>query len=124
LLVNALQAMSPGGSAHLRVTLETRGTAATAFRPFGCVTVQDDGEGIDERDLAHVFDPFFTTKGVGEGTGLGLSVSYGIVQDHAGSIEVSSIKGEGASFTVLLPLATSRSRAENRDAELELTPPR
>ena len=94
-----------------RVTIETRATAA-AFRPFACVIVQDNGRGIDERDLAHVFDPFFTTKGVGEGTGLGLSVSYGIVQDHAGSIEVSSIKGKGASFTVLLPLATSRTRAE------------
>lgn len=121
LLINALQAMAPGGMAHVRITLETRGTAASSFRPFGCVIVQDDGEGIDERDLAHVFDPFFTTKGVGEGTGLGLSVSYGIVQDHAGSIEVRSVKGQGACFTVLLPLATSRSRAENRDAELEVT---
>jgi len=108
LLINALQAMSPGGTANIRVTLETRGTAAAVFRPFACVVVEDDGAGIDERDLAHVFDPFFTTKGVGEGTGLGLSVSFGIVQDHAGSIEVSSSKGEGACFTVLLPLATGR----------------
>ncbi|HYQ42228.1 MAG TPA: ATP-binding protein [Polyangiaceae bacterium] len=108
LLINALQAMTAGGTAHVRISVETRGTAAAVFRPFACVVVQDDGAGIDERDLAHVFDPFFTTKGVGEGTGLGLSVSYGIVQDHAGSIEVSSRKGEGACFTVLLPLATSR----------------
>jgi two-component system, NtrC family, sensor kinase len=108
LLINALHAMAPAGTAHVRVTLETRGSAATTFRPFACVIVQDDGQGIDERDLARVFDPFFTTKGVGEGTGLGLSVSYGIVQDHAGSIEVSSSKGQGACFTVLLPLATSR----------------
>jgi signal transduction histidine kinase len=120
LLLNALQAMPKGGSAHIRVTVETRETTRAAFRPFACVVVQDDGEGIDERDLTHVFDPFFTTKGVGEGTGLGLSVSYGIVQDHAGSIEVSSTKGKGACFTVLLPLATSRNRAErraNREAE-------
>lgn len=120
LLMNALQAMSPGGTAHVRVTVETRETAAAAFRPFACVVVQDDGQGIDERDLAHVFDPFFTTKGVGEGTGLGLSVSYGIIQDHAGSIEVSSVKGKGACFAVLLPLATSRHRAERqatRDSE-------
>jgi len=112
LLLNALQAMREGGSAHVRVTVETRETAGATFRPFACVVVQDDGEGIDERDLTHVFDPFFTTKGVGEGTGLGLSVSYGIVQDHGGSIEVSSVKGKGATFTVLLPLATSRNRGE------------
>jgi len=114
LLLNALQAMPEGGTAHVRVGVETRETAGATFRPFACVAVQDDGEGIDERDLAHVFDPFFTTKGVGEGTGLGLSVSYGIVQDHAGRIEVSSIKGKGACFTVLLPLATSRNREERR----------
>ncbi len=120
LLMNALQAMSAGGHARVRVTLETRETAGATFRPFACVVVQDDGQGIDARDLEHVFDPFFTTKGVGEGTGLGLSVSYGIIQDHAGSIEVSSVKGEGASFAVLLPLATSRHRAErqaNRERE-------
>ena len=114
LLMNSLQAMSAGGTAHVRVTVETRETTTSAFRPFACVVVQDDGQGIDERDLAHVFDPFFTTKGVGEGTGLGLSVSYGIIQDHTGSIEVSSVKGKGARFTVLLPLATSRLRAERR----------
>jgi len=113
LLINALQAMSPGGNAHVRVTVETRGTAGATFRPFACAIVQDDGEGIDERDLPHVFDPFFTTKDAGVGTGLGLSVSYGIVQDHAGSIEVSSVKGRGACFTVLLPLATSRHLQES-----------
>ncbi|MEI9950281.1 MAG: ATP-binding protein [Pseudomonadota bacterium] len=123
LLMNALQAMSAGGSARIRVTVETRETAGSAFRPFACVVVQDDGQGIDERDLPHVFDPFFTTKGVGEGTGLGLSVSYGIIQDHAGSIEVSSVKGNGARFAVLLPLASSRNRAERRaNRELEENP--
>jgi signal transduction histidine kinase len=123
LLMNALQAMSAGGSARVRVTVETRETAGATFRPFACVLVKDDGQGIDARDLEHVFDPFFTTKGVGEGTGLGLSVSYGIVQDHAGSIEVSSVKGEGACFAVLLPLATSRQRAERRaNRQSEETP--
>lgn len=112
LLMNALQAMSAGGTVRVRITVETRETAGATFRPYACVVVQDDGQGIDERDLPHVFDPFFTTKDVGEGTGLGLSVSYGIVQDHAGSIEVSSVKGKGACFSVLLPLATSRSRTE------------
>ncbi len=109
LIVNALQAMPGGGTVRVRVSVEPRATASATFRPFAQVAVQDSGEGIDEQVLAHVFDPFFTTKGVGEGTGLGLSVSYGIVQDHEGYIEVSSVKGKGARFAVLLPLATSRS---------------
>lgn len=112
LIVNALQAMSSGGTARVRVSVETRDTAGASFRPFACLAVRDDGPGIDERDIARVFDPFFTTKGVGEGTGLGLSVSYGIVQDHGGTIEVTSKKGQGALFRVLLPLATSRNRPE------------
>ncbi|MET0792569.1 MAG: ATP-binding protein [Polyangiaceae bacterium] len=111
LIVNALQAMPTGGTVNVRVSVETRATASATFRPFAQVAVRDDGAGIDEQVLAHVFDPFFTTKGVGEGTGLGLSVSYGIVQDHDGFIEVSSEKGKGARFCVLLPLATSRSSA-------------
>ncbi len=109
LIVNALQAMPTGGTVSLQVSVEPRATASATFRPFARVVVQDDGAGIDEQVLAHVFDPFFTTKGVGAGTGLGLSVSYGIVQDHDGFIEVSSEKGHGARFCVLLPLATSRS---------------
>ena len=109
LIVNALQAMEAGGTVSVRVSVEPRATAGATFRPFAQVAVQDDGAGIDEQVLAHVFDPFFTTKGVGEGTGLGLSVSYGIVHDHEGCIEVTSEKGKGARFSVLLPLATSRS---------------
>ena len=109
LIVNALQAMPTGGLARVRVSVETRETTGASFRPFAQVLVQDDGTGIDERDIPHVFDPFFTTKGVGEGTGLGLSVSYGIVQDHGGRIEVSSERHKGTCFAVLLPLATSRS---------------
>jgi signal transduction histidine kinase len=109
LVVNALQAMSAGGTARVRVSVEAKETADAVFRAFAYVVVQDDGAGIDPRDIPHVFDPFFTTKGVGEGTGLGLSVSYGIVQDHGGRIEVSSERGKGAQFGVLLPLASSRN---------------
>ena len=74
---------------------------------FAAIVVEDEGSGIREKDLPFIFDPFFTTKGVGEGTGLGLSVSYGIVQDWGGSFEVSSTPGRGTTFVVLMPLATS-----------------
>jgi Signal transduction histidine kinase len=64
--------------------------------------VQDDGSGIKPEDVPHVFDPFFTTKDYG--TGLGLSVVHGIVQEHGGQIEVESELTRGTSFHILLPL--------------------
>jgi two-component system, NtrC family, sensor kinase len=72
------------------------------------VHVRDDGMGIDPEHLAHIFDPFFTTKGPKEGTGLGLSVSMGIVEAHGGHIRVRSTPGKGAEFTVELPVQGGR----------------
>ena len=68
------------------------------------LTVSDNGEGIQPENLARIFDPFFTTKSEGKGVGLGLAVSYGIIQAHGGDIEVKSAAGAGAIFTVSLPL--------------------
>jgi PAS domain S-box-containing protein len=68
------------------------------------ITVADTGYGIEKKNLARIFDPFFTTKPTGEGTGLGLSVSYGIVKSHGGEILVESEPGEGTLFRVLLPV--------------------
>jgi two-component system NtrC family sensor kinase len=68
------------------------------------LTVADNGEGIRPENLARIFDPFFTTKADGKGVGLGLAVSYGIIQAHGGDIEVKSTVGEGATFEVTLPL--------------------
>ena len=71
---------------------------------MAAVAVQDTGSGISPENLSRIFDPFFTTKPEGEGTGLGLSVSYGIVSNHSGRIEVESQVGQGTTFTVLLPM--------------------
>ena len=68
------------------------------------LTVSDNGEGIPSENLAKIFDPFFTTKSEGKGVGLGLAVSYGIIQAHGGDIEVKSTVGGGTTFTVSLPL--------------------
>ncbi|HXY74576.1 MAG TPA: ATP-binding protein [Dehalococcoidales bacterium] len=67
------------------------------------VSFADDGEGIKEENLKKIFQPFFTTKEVGVGTGLGLSLCYGIIKRHGGSINVSSKYGSGTKFTVELP---------------------
>jgi signal transduction histidine kinase len=76
------------------------------------VIIQDNGPGISEENLKKIFDPFFTTKEVGKGTGLGLSLCYGIIQEHGGSIAVTSKSGEGATFTIELPLAEQAARGE------------
>ncbi|MBL0214888.1 MAG: hypothetical protein IPQ07_13515 [Myxococcales bacterium] len=99
LILNGLQASDPGGRVRVSTCIEHR-----ADKLVGCVKVTDQGHGIAPGDLPQIFDPFFTTKGVGEGTGLGLSVSYGIVRDHDGSIEVTSEPRQGSRFTVVLPL--------------------
>ena len=96
LLVNARQAIGKQG----KINLITR---YDADRDEVMIQVRDNGCGIRPENLNRVFDPFFTTKATGEGTGLGLSVSYGIVQDHKGQILVSSEPGKGSTFTLILP---------------------
>ncbi len=71
---------------------------------FVRLIVSDNGEGIAPENLARIFHPFFTTKPEGKGVGLGLAVSYGIIEAHGGDIEVHSKVGEGATFRVSLPL--------------------
>ncbi len=74
------------------------------------VEVADNGVGIAPEHVAKIYDPFFTTKGVGGGTGLGLAVTYGIVQEHSGHISVSSTPGEGSTFRITLPTSDPRAR--------------
>lgn len=97
LFINAIQAMLDGGSLSVRAY-------PSADRHWLKVEVRDTGCGIDPEHLPRIFDPFYTTKQVGRGTGLGLSVTYGIVEKHGGHIEVESVKGRGTTFTVMLPV--------------------
>jgi PAS domain S-box-containing protein len=79
------------------------------------VEVADDGEGIPEENLKKIFDPFYTTKPVGKGTGLGLALSYGIVEKHGGRIQVESQPSFGTTFRIVLPI--TRQTADRGDAE-------
>ena len=76
------------------------------------IEVADTGMGIAPENVAKIYDPFYTTKGVGRGTGLGLAVSYGIVQEHSGQISVDSTPGRGTTFRIALPTALNRTRLQ------------
>jgi two-component system NtrC family sensor kinase len=91
---NAIDAMPQGGTLLLRAVNEGAGVR---------VEVSDKGVGIPQENLARIFDPFFTTKEVGQGTGLGLAVCYGIVTEHGGRVTVDSVVGRGTTFTLTLP---------------------
>jgi CheY-like chemotaxis protein len=97
LLRNAVDALSEGGIMAVRTYRE--GDEAI-------LCVEDTGVGMDEATRSRIFEPFFTTKGVGQGTGLGLAVAWGIVTQHGGRIGVQSHPGDGATFLVHLPLAS------------------
>lgn len=104
LILNARDAMPGGGG----ITLETNADDQEQV----WIRVADTGEGIPAENLGKIFDPFFTTKGVGNGTGLGLAVSYGIVQEHAGTIDVRTEPGNGTTFTLSFPaVEKQRQRA-------------
>jgi PAS domain S-box-containing protein len=114
---NARAAMPDGGEVTVAtsvVTLDDDGAAAIPPLRAGAyvrLTVRDTGTGMSESVRARLFEPFFTTKPVGEGTGLGLATSYGVVRRARGTITVDSAPGDGATFTIWLPAATSASSA-------------
>lgn len=101
LLVNAAQALKDGG--EIRITTRRNDKYVE-------ITISDNGPGIVSENLEKIFDPFFTTKPVGEGTGLGLSVTYSIIEKHGGVIAVASQFGKGATFRVTLPIDANQHK--------------
>ena len=96
LATNAIDAMPDGGTLSLR---------ATHVGSRVLVEVKDTGIGISPENMTKIFDPFFTTKDVGQGTGLGLAVCYGILSDHGGRLDVRSSVAVGTTFIITLPVA-------------------
>ena len=114
LCTNAAHAMN--GRGRLALSLDIATGAELSVRPraepaerYVRLTVEDDGHGMDASTLSRIFEPFFTTKQPGDGTGLGLAVVHGIVNDHGGSIAVTSDRGRGTTFVVALPVAEDRA---------------
>ncbi len=99
LLHNALHAMPGGGRLQVRTRMHARDA-----RDWIIIDVGDDGVGMEPAEIGRIFDPFYTTRAESGGTGLGLSVTYGIVTDHGGTIEVQSHRGSGSTFSVWLPV--------------------
>ena len=106
LVINAIQAIENEGEILLETTSDS--THATLF-------VKDNGKGISTKDIDKIFMPFFTTKDIGEGTGLGLSVVYGIIKNHSGDIKVSSKEGRGTIFQVSFPLKKDQVLYERKN---------
>jgi len=116
LVVNAIQAMPTGGTISVRLGADVITPPADIEGPvaeYAYVCVEDQGVGMTSEQMTHAFEPFFTTKDVGEGTGLGLSVAYGIVRDHGGWIGVASEIGKGSRFSIYLLLAQGTVKADD-----------
>ena len=111
LAINARDAMPDGG----RLTVGTRAlgvdhpmvarNVANPVSGYGCIFVRDSGTGIDPETMKHLFEPFFTTKETGKGTGLGLAMVYGLIEQAGGFVDVTSELGHGSTFSVCLPLS-------------------
>lgn len=118
LMTNGVQALGNGGGEitvslqQLVLTGKEADSLVLESGKYCCLVVRDDGPGIPEAIQTRIFDPFFTTKKTGKGTGMGLAVVHGIVQNHGGTITVESRQGEGARFSIYLP-QTDRKVAKN-----------
>jgi two-component system NtrC family sensor kinase len=117
LSLNACEAMPNGGTLQLSTSVNDEKV---------CIRVADTGCGIRREHLDKLFEPFFTTKAVGKGVGLGLSVSYGIIQQHGGTLEVQSEEGKGTTFTILLPVESGppAGKESSTSGPNQVAPPR
>ncbi len=115
LILNAEEAIKQADGGNIAITTKVDGEWAK-------VSIADNGAGIPQKNLSHVFYPFFTTKSVGQGTGLGLSMCYGIVAGHNGLIRAENNDMGGATFTVELPLAEFKKRAATKRLNMLVTP--
>lgn len=118
LAVNARDAMPNGGTLTISTslassTMPTTEVMSLASKPFAQMEISDTGVGISKEDQARIFEPFFTSKAVGKGSGLGLSVVHGIMQQHNGMIRVTSQPGRGATFTLLFPQVTGSAESSS-----------
>src|SRR4029078_12664249 len=102
LFLNARDAMPRGGWLTIASREEDGGAS---------IEIGDTGSGLPPEQRSRIYDPFFTTKEFGKGTGLGLSITYGIVQEHGGNITCDSVVGQGARFSLRLPVGAAVSRA-------------
>lgn len=124
LTLNAAEAQANGGRIIFSVRkdiLEHASGSIEAIPPgvYAVLSVCDEGEGIAESEMAHIFEPFFSTKTQGQsGTGLGLSVVYGVVRDFGGYIDVQSVKGKGTCFHVYLPFSELTVFSETPESEI------
>jgi len=122
LIINSRDAMSPeGGELYIRTRNRVFSKKQTKTIPnaepgkYVEIEIEDTGEGIDKDIIDHIFDPFFTTKKRSKGTGMGLSVVYGIVQEHNGFIQVDSEKGKGAILKVYIPAVDSKVKKQSKE---------
>jgi len=128
LATNARDSMPKGGTltvATENILFDSEFVSANSYLvpgPYALITVSDTGEGMDEATRQRIFEPFFTTKEVGKGTGLGLAVTYGIIKQHDGYINVYSEPGGGATFRIYLPLIPQPDAGEEPPALQEETP--
>jgi len=122
LVMNGIQAMKKGGELTVRVDRVLARPPVDHGGPEGehlAIRVIDRGEGISPENMPRLFEPFFTTKDIGEGTGLGLSVSYGIVREHGGWIDVESELDKGSTFTVYLAPGGERASGDATTSPLQ-----